>query len=191
MQLFLAGPHLYTKTFAIMNRLSLYFLLIPAMFMAGCYGGNNDNYPCDMIWDLYPMNITFSAADADGNDLLDPESNLNILDKITVQYRNKTYTVGEKDESMHTRAYKPHWEGLSTEYSERHECYLLRIGEFGPDGGGHHNDKLTINWGDGTKDEITFDFYVTWSKCEPDVYSKFQVNGEKQTPFFFGKTFPN
>lgn len=171
-----------------MKNLLLYFLLIPAMCLTACDIDLDLDRGCDAIWDFTPMDITFSVADAEGNDLLDPDSELNILDKITVRYNGKEYSVGELDGNPGTRAYMPHWEGLYTRYSKREGCWLLYFGEFSPDFGNHRNDKLTIDWGNGTKDQILFDFYVTWKKCDPIVHRKFLVNGKKQIPFFFEKT---
>lgn len=160
-----------------MNKLYLYFLLILVLCLSACDPNRGK------IMDYSPMDITFSVVDDAGNDLLDPESELNILDRITVRYNGEEYLVGELDGSPDTRAYKPHWEGLYTRYSEHNECWLLLFGEFSPDFGDHHNDKLTVDWGDGTQDQITFDFYV-----RSNVHRRFWVNGKKETPFFFKKT---
>ncbi len=168
-----------------MKTLRLYLLLVPVMFLTACE--INLNPGCDEIWDFNPMDITFSAVDADGNDLLDPDSDLNILDGITVKYKGQVYTIGEPDEGPGTRAYHPRWQGLYVWHPEGDGCHLLSFGEFSPDFGNHRNDKLTIDWGNGTKDEITFDFYVTWKRCDPVVHRKFLVNGKKLTPFFFEK----
>ncbi len=171
-----------------MKKQLLYFLLIPAMCLTAC-DINLIDPDCDKIWDFTPMNITFSVSDDDGNDLLDPESELNILDRITVQYNGGEYSVGEFDGSPNTRAYMPRWEGLYTRYSEYEGRWLLHFGEFSPDFGDHHNDKMTIDWGNGTKDQISFDFYVTYKRCDPTVHRRFRVNGKKETPFFYEKVF--
>ncbi len=171
------------KSSETMKKLLLFSLLIPALCLTACDIVNTD---CDAIWDFAPMEITFSVADAAGNDLLDPDSELNILDRITVRYNGEDYSIA-RDEATNTRAYHPHWQGLYVRHPEGDGCHLLSFGEFSPDFGDHRNDKLTIDWGDGTKDEITFDFYVTWKKCDPRVHRKFLVNGKKQTPFFFEK----
>jgi len=53
----------------------------------------------------------------------------------------------------------------------------LSFGEFSPTSN-YTNTKFTIDWGDGTKDEITFDLYITWKDYQPTVHSNVSLNGK-------------
>lgn len=163
-----------------MNRTFTKLILLAAVvFSAACSDDNPSGVRCDMIWDFYPMNITFKVSDAGGHDLLDPEYDKNILEDISVKYRGNTYVVDEPGDTPFTRAYMPHWHGLHTRYSKDEECLLLYFGEFSPSFyGSHKDDKLTIDWGDGTKDKVTFDFYVTYKDCAPIVTKRIFLNGK-------------
>ncbi|MDL2320574.1 hypothetical protein LJC45_05535 [Alistipes sp. OttesenSCG-928-B03] len=167
----------------------LYFLasLFVVLTSAGCDDGiapNNGN--CDMIWDFAPMELMWRISDTDGNNLLDPDFDGNILDRdIVVKYKYGNDTehhmqpiAQEPDDA--TRAYMPYWSGLRVrpvQFTDHTEL-LLVLGEFVPIEN-HRGTKLTIDWGDGTSDEVKFDFYVTGTNCDPDVTRRLWVNGEE------------
>ncbi len=150
----------------------------------------------DMIWDFVNSSIMFVVTDAEGNNLLDKDVEGNILDNaITVKYRNKKYTLEkprrtEPDEEdgedsgeetgyetgkPQTRYNMPRELGLRLcRYTDG--VQFLEFGEFSPQS--HYtNETFTIEWGDGTKDVISFDLYITWANYDPTVHRKLVLNG--------------
>ncbi len=50
--------------------------------------------PQEPLWDFFPDNICFILQDPDGNNLLDPDNEGNILDaNITAKYNDETYVL--------------------------------------------------------------------------------------------------
>lgn len=142
--------------------------------LLACAGLEGDD---DMIWDFGPIVLYLSVENPSGDDLLNPQTKGSIAQwEIKALYRGETY---EKDcFPNRSRAYMPHFRGLQTELSSDGQ-YYLSFGEFG---GGTTFDKeqVTIDWGDGTRDVITFSNRLTWnSKNKPVITRKCWLNGEK------------
>lgn len=143
-----------------MRKSKIYCLLILVIStLQSCDIGN------DMIWDIYPVNISFYVQDREGNDLLNPTTEGNILkNDIKVLYNGEEYPR-DKDMSK-TRAYLAVLSGLKTD--KYGNDYLLIFGEF--DGAKDHNDSFTIDWGDGTQDRISFIHRFEMGNNEPKTY---------------------
>lgn len=139
----------------------------------------------DMIWDFYPIVLYISVQDADGNDLLNPDTQGSIANQgIKAIYKE---TIYEKDAPVsQTRAYLAHFRGLQTIKSNE-GVYFLTFGEFQGEKT-FDNEQVTIDWNDGTKDVLTFSSKLSWkSKKEPVFDRKFCLNGnetEKQSSAF-------
>lgn len=165
--------------------------------------GGNGPEP-GMIWDFVNYSICFTVSDAAGNDLLDKNVESNILENdITVTYRTKKYTIekelgrkpGEEGEEGgdDTGEVAPDDEetgkpqvrfnmprSLGLRLCENCEgLKYLAFGEFSPQSS-YKNEPFTIEWGDGTKDNISFDCYITWANYDPTVHLKYLLNGEVQ-----------
>jgi hypothetical protein len=136
------------------------------------------------IWDVMSaVDVVISVENANGNNLLDPDYEGNIIDDITIEQDDKVYTIKQAGtDSLATRALPPpQWYGLRLFYDQHSSETVLLFGEFGR----CHGKTFTINWGDGTSDEIMFDFYVEMEgrkkDQEPHVYLKIWLNGELQS----------
>lgn len=128
-----------------------------------------EEYP---IFDFTCYNICFAVEDAQGNNLLDPQTEGNILDKnIRVTYKDKEFGLIE------TRFLMPEELGLRVQYYQYYKKNLLTFGEFTPEDC-LKGEQFIIHWGDGTEDEIMFDLYITWKKFDPTVHKIVYLNGE-------------
>lgn len=152
---------------------------IPSLYLfclivsTACASDNGDN---SMIWDFAPIELHISVQDAQGHDLLNPETPGNIAKQgIKAIYKDKIY---KKDVPVNqTKAYKSRFNGLQTQKTEEGK-YFLTFGEF--EGNETFKDeKIIIDWNDGTQDVITFSSKLTWkSQNEPVFSRKFYLNGE-------------
>ncbi|MGI6792831.1 hypothetical protein ACMYZ5_00660 [Bacteroides sp. KG68] len=152
---------------------------IPSLYLfclivsTACASDNGDN---SMIWDFAPIELHISVQDAQAHDLLNPETPGNIAKQgIKAIYKDKIY---KKDVPVNqTKAYKSRFNGLQTQKTEEGK-YFLTFGEF--EGNETFKDeKIIIDWNDGTQDVITFSSKLTWkSQNEPVFSRKFYLNGE-------------
>ena len=70
-----------------------------------------------------------------------------------------------------------HWPCAIIKTTTPHK-YRLAFGEFTPEDD-FKNESFTLDWGDGTTDEISFDCYITWKDQDPTVHKKLFLNGEE------------
>lgn len=130
---------------------------------------------CGWVWDFVNNNINLRLEDADGGNLLDDANPNRIPDSdITVTYKDEKYEIGENPE---TRAWIEQWKALFTvgAGSDR----MLVFGEFQPQ---YTGESFTLDWGDGTQDEIKFDCETDWTDpCNPQTRTAIYVNGQKQS----------
>lgn len=153
------------------NRYILFLFLFPLVFTA-C----GDDV---IIRDFINTSILIQVEDAQGNDLLDPAYERNITNnEIKVLYHDKEYLKDADVDKFRpqTRFNMPRWYGLCS--YEKDGEYYLAFGEFAPEDG-YKKEYFTIDWGDGTKDEIGFDCYITWKKKKPKVHDGLYLNGKK------------
>ncbi len=145
-----------------------------------CFTACDDNFQEDddlMIWDFTPIILFMTVQDAEGNDLLNPETNGTIADQaIKAIYKGETY---EKDAKVVTKAYLAYFTGLQTQKNNK-GVYYLTFGEFNGDDT-FKNEEVTIEWHDGTTDVIRFSSKLSWkSRKEPVFDREFLLNGVKQ-----------
>lgn len=135
--------------------------------LSGCSDGD------DLIWDFYNHSVYMAVKDADGRDLLDPATDGNILNEgLQVTYKGKKYALLS---DLYTRATCPR--ELGFRLMEWKGSYYLSFGEFDP--GGYRRESFIIEWGDGTRDEVTFDLYTTWKRDDPTIHRRLWLNGEE------------
>lgn len=137
--------------------------------------GCDSNNRCENVErDLITPDICIVVTNAVGENLLDPDVEGNILDSdITVEYNGETYALTDKN----TRASKPVWHGLRIEkFDYGDDRPTLKFGEFDTSVG-QRGETFTVNWGDGTSNDVAFDLYATWKKCNPTVHQKIWLDG--------------
>lgn len=140
--------------------------------------GEEDDDKEWLIWDFSPIVLGVLVQDAQGVDLLNPDSEGSIAEQgIKAIYKGEVY---EKDSVLsRTKAYMPYFAGLQVIKGYTNGRYYLTFGEFD---GTHTFDKeeVVIDWNDGTKDTIHFSSKLTWkSKKEPVINRAFYLNGEE------------
>ena len=129
------------------------------------------------VWDIYPTIILISVEDSQGNDMLNTSIEGNIANSgIRAIYKERIF---EKDSIVYdiSRAYMARLRGLQTD-SLINGKYVLSFGEFNGDDN-FKNEKIVIDWNDGTQDTIAFDSKFSWKNKKPSVKRKYYLNGEE------------
>lgn len=148
--------------------------LILLMSVSAC--DDNDG----LIVDWAPVSISITVTDSNGNDLLNPQSNSNILDGTSLTFKEKTYEVSY-DFMNHfegAKAYMPTMYGLQLDTARTDGNALCRLlfGEI--DGGADMNEDLVINWGNGTTDVINYQC-SKHNERKLSCKREWKVNGKK------------
>lgn len=157
---------------------------------AGC-----DKEDGDLIWDFACFSARFYVFDSTSlTDLLDPDSERNILDQpIAVVYKDDRYEIERVQDSefflpVGTRALLPRPLALRLFRSYTYKIvggkrvkfdgpYCLAFGEFTPVSD-WHGEEFTIEWGDGSSNTVNFDLYIKWKrKNDPQVFSPLRLDG--------------
>lgn len=139
----------------------------------------------DIIWDFVNYFVCMEVVDAEGHDLLDPDTPGNVLDReLKAVFRGQMYPL--LPEGSDTRYLPPMELGLRRWYHEPMQRYLLLFGEFSPTDQ-WKDATFTLDWGDGTQDRFQFDCYIWWSgRNRAEVEKRLYVNGvknENEYPF--------
>ena len=160
----------------ILNILWSVLLCLP--LFSSCSEDNNGEDDL-IIWDFAPINFYMTVQDAEGNDLLSPTTEGNILNQdIKAIYQGKEYRLDELA-LPDTKVYLARMYGLHIVETEDGRS-LLCFGELqGEDT--YEDETITLDWGDGTTDVITFSSRLTWkSPEEPEFDRHFYLNGVEQ-----------
>ncbi|WP_029902270.1 hypothetical protein [Prevotella sp. 10(H)] len=151
-------------------------LLASVMFLfASCADEKLEEDDGDrIIWDFINYSVIFKVVDQSGHDLLNPETEENILDNdIVVKYDGKEFNRKTPKYNM------PDPLDLRT-YQLEEGSNALFFGEFSPESN-YRDEKFTIEWGDGTQTDIKFDLYITWNekRTDPSVHKIIYVDGKR------------
>ncbi len=133
----------------------------------------------DIVWDFWNYNMVFAVSDASGRDLLDPAEEHNILgNDIRIRYEETEYVPADE-----SRATERGELALRHGYDEGTGRYVLAFGQFSPTNQ-YHGASFTIDWGDGTRNDVAFDCYVTGTGDDPVVRKSLTLDGEPvETPY--------
>lgn len=128
-------------------------------------------------WDFVPVNIEVMVQDADGNDLLNPETEGNISgNTIKAIFEGETY---ERDVDVATKAILVVFHGLLTDQYDSGEYagrYYLKFGEFARDD--NYEKEFVLDWGDGIKrDTVSFTQSCVWQGNMPETATTVSLNG--------------
>lgn len=134
----------------------------------------------DMIYDFAPIELKVYVSTVDGSNLLDNKIEGNLLNNsIKIIHNGTAYDLdieSTEKEKPATKAYLPIFHGLKLQTDINGNPYLY-IGEF--DGAAdYENEIVTVDWGDGTYNTITFDSRVSWRKSEPVIHRFFYLDKE-------------
>ena len=162
-----------------MKTLKQFFCLLASyMLVLGFTACEKDGAAEGSIWDFYPISFFFTLTGENGEDLLNPATPGNYAGlKITATYENKTYEkdVFESNKIPYGRAILAELYGIYTTQLEDGR-YALCFGEL--DGADTYKDAIiTLQWGDGTTDVITFSSKLKWKGHDPVINRSFKLNG--------------
>lgn len=160
-------------------------LLLMIMFgMITLIGCDKDE---DIIWDFYPAEILIHLQDRNGNDLLDPTFEGNLLgEPMEAAWEGKLYpAIWTKEEyygpEQESRAYLPLFRGLAWSgiwESKPGGLYALEFGEF--DGAKDQHIKITFQYEKiNTVFEIELIHTVKWKHNRPKVTNTIIYQGKK------------
>ena len=155
-----------------MKKRNVFFLgLLSCMtlLLAGCSS--------DEIWDVSPLVFHITVVNAQGEDLLNPETPGNITtDGIKAVYLGETYEYGVNASKIAaTRYYMPRLYGLMP-FITNNGTTEMTFGEL--DGAKDYSkEEITIVWNDKTQDIITFSHTCKWKKGKPQLSTSVALNG--------------
>ena len=164
-----------------MKTLKQFFCLLASCMLAFGFTACEKDGPAEgAIWDFSPINFYFTLTGENGEDLLNPATPGSYAGlNITATYEDKTYEkdVFEDNKVPYSRAYFAHLFGIYTTQLEDGR-YALCFGEL--DGADTYKDAtLTLQWGDGTTDVITFSSKLKWKGHDPVINRSFKLNGKE------------
>ena len=165
------------------------FCLLACSIASFCFSscGEDDGPALGMIWDFIPIEIYITLTDENGADLLNPDTPGSYAAlATTATFRDKTYAKDEfKEEDIQkTRYIMPKMRGIRT-FLRNDGRYALAFGELDQTTT-YKDEKLTIDWGNGTQDVITFSSRIKWKGEKPYNISSYKLNGKeaaKDTPW--------
>lgn len=154
-------------------------LLLCTLGMGMFTACHDEDNPDNIIWDYAPITLYLHATDAEGNNLLDPDYEGNILGRnISATFGDSTYHIYRRE--AETRYYLAHFYGLYL-WTDIEPC--LTFGEFQGERT-YTNESVTIDWQNGQKDVITFsNKLIKAGKIE----RSYTLNGKKHegSDFYF------
>ena len=165
-----------------MKTLRNFFCIIACSVLTLGFTACEKDGPGDRIWDFTPIVFNFTVTGPNGEDLLNPNypgnySGLN----ITVTYEDKIY---EKDVPVtKSRVNLARMQGLQSTQLQNGR-YALTFGELNGDDT-YKDATIILDWGNGTKDVITFSSKLKWKGDAPKFNRSFKLNDKevaKDTP---------
>lgn len=164
-----------------MKTLKQFFCLLASCMLAFGFTACEKDGPAEgAIWDFYPINFYFTLTGENGEDLLNPATPGSYAGlNITATYEDKTYEkdVFEDNKVPYSRAYFAHLFGIYTTQLQDGR-YALCFGELNGDDT-YKDATLTLQWGDGTTDVITFSSKLKWKGHDPVIKRSFKLNGKE------------
>ena len=174
----------------LMKKMFFSSMLVLGLLSSCSKDDNNEQ----LIWDLAPIEFKIDVVEDNGKSIIDPNSpvyNQTFLENTTIKVQGNTYRWGEDANvpslKPSSRAFYAPFYGIKTEQIK--DKSLLVIGPFMAD---YQWDKETveINWGDGSKDVLTFTSNMQWTgKDGAPVFTKreYLVNDADSTDVFTSK----
>lgn len=159
--------------------------MLAVVVLAGC--SSSDEPEEGVVWDISPVTVLVDVVDADGNDLLNPEVEGNIVDgAASVDYKGQTYPVSWRTPYYGyegTRAYRATFQGALHHPVDRFKPvsaqnpWILEIGELAGDENYDVTMQLKIS-------EKTYSIRVvnefSWKKHNPRIETTVYLDGVKQ-----------
>ena len=164
-----------------MKTLKKLFYLLISCILTFCISSCQEDGPGDSIWDFYPIQIHITLTGENGEDLLNPATPGTYAGLITTAtYQDETYVKDVfygNNVPYESRAYMAHLDGIYT-IKLQDGRYALRFGELNGDDT-YKNETITIDWGNGTEDVITFSSKLKWKGNDPVFNRSYKLNGKE------------
>lgn len=161
--------------------------LMTAIGFGACSSDDSSNGNDLVIWDIYPVNFSFTFTDSDGNDMLDSTYQGNIIKDVSVTYKDEEYpvvTLEEYERNMReqatTRLYLARFMGLilrETTSLDGNHHYYMSFGEFD---GMENVDwrEITLNLPNGQHFKLAYSrSYKHYYGNKPEIDTQFYING--------------
>lgn len=149
-----------------------------------------------VLWEFVPMDVMVHVVNANGENLLSPETPGYIVpEEVKAKYNGKVYEYGytfvvdgkpvpyrslsinDTPDSENTRAIPATWYGLHDGYSGDDLEPTINFGTFDPTVG-YRNEEFEIVWPDGSSDRIAFDLFIDWTdEDNPQYVKNLYLNG--------------
>lgn len=159
----------------------IYYLLAYSLIAIGFTACQEDGPAKGTTWDFYPIEFRFTLTGENGEDLLNPATPGTYAGlKITATYDGETYVKDAfKDNKVpyRSRAILAQLYGIYTIQLDNGQ-YALQFGELNGDDT-YEDATITLDWGDGTRDVITFSSRLKWKGHDPVFKRSYKLNGEE------------
>ncbi|MFA6728876.1 MAG: hypothetical protein WCS17_11795 [Prevotella sp.] len=162
-------------------------LMLLVLFCVFLLTSCNEN-GSDVIYDLNPIKLRIKVLDKNGQNMLDSKSlayDQTFIHHTSITIQSKTYCLGdleEEDLKPSTRAYYEPFHGMMIKHYK--DITYAVIGPFMADYN-WRQEKVVINWGDGSKDDLQFSSIVHYKKNgEPSFHRQYLFNGVDSTDIF-------
>lgn len=156
-------------------------LTLCALSLAACACSEDGEDRGEDIWDFCNYSVWFTVTDAStGADLLAADNPSGIwLDGVSVEYMGERYTLASGISPAVNAPLSPalRQRPIITETGDVRNA--LCFGEFSPEED-YHGRTFAVDWGDGTRTEVSFDCYITWNGSDPTVHQRVWVDGREQ-----------
>lgn len=147
----------------------IFIMLFGFIFIVSCNNGE-----CDVVVQPRETPVCFIVTDNEGNNLLDPLYDGNILDRnIMVEYEGEQYSL-ELSEYPNDGKFGLYTGkiDIGTDKMQGIKFWYFYVSK----NKGSHD--FSISWGDGTADEVKIDYYYKVVDCEPVIYMRAYLDGE-------------
>ena len=152
-------------------------LLLPLLMFIFCACDNEDEPHRMPLEDFPQLKLFFTYTDMDGNDLLSPSNENNILDNdISVEFKGEKYYLDKKYEvnPNGADAYHIDFQGLKLQPIGKGQ-YAIAFGFL--DGSIYYRDEtISVSWGNSLGN--IFSIYSIWSWTEDGVPNFYRVYRE-------------
>lgn len=149
-----------------------------SMGFTSCNKNGDDNEDDFMIWDMTALELLMVVQNAEGMNLLDPNTPNNFVgDTIIAEWIGEKY-VADTLKYMQTRFNSGYMHGLVYVRTEADSIPALYFGSIcGHDF--YDDTPITIHWPDSSKDVISITASYKWNRKEGpyDVVRVFKLNG--------------
>lgn len=148
------------------------FAVVVSLSSASCTDDEDNPY---IDADITPIGFELYVNDANGTSMLDTTAYADFIKNTSVTYAGKEFHVVKLEDLTNSRLYLPVFYGLILVSGSEGSPFLF-FGEF--DGAYvTDNESFTINWGDGTSDDISYSNYININGKLIDVKRRYYVNG--------------